>query len=87
MVNNAGYGLFGSLEDMSLEEIKSQFETNFFGVIRVRQTFLPIMRKQQGGGFIVNISSVGGRMSVPILSAYRYTKFALEGMSESYHMN
>ena len=83
LVNNAGYGLFGSLEDMSLEEIKSQFETNFFGVIRVIQNSLPIMRKQQGGGFIVNISSVGGRMSVPILSAYNSTKFALEGMSES----
>ena len=49
LVNNAGYGLFGSLEDMSLEEIKSQFETNFFGVIRVIQNSLPIMRKQQGG--------------------------------------
>ena len=83
MVNNAGYGLFGSLEDMSLEEIKSQFETNFFGVIRVTQNSLPIMRKQQGGGFIVNISSVGGRMSVPVLSAYNSTKFALEGISES----
>jgi NAD(P)-dependent dehydrogenase (short-subunit alcohol dehydrogenase family) len=83
LVNNAGYGLFGSLEDMSLEEIKSQFETNFFGVIRVIQNSLPIMRKQQGGGFIVNISSVGGRMSVPVLSAYNSTKFALEGMSES----
>lgn len=83
LVNNAGYGLFGSLEDMSLEEIKSQFETNFFGVIRVIQNSLPIMRKQQGGGSIVNISSVGGRMSVPVLSAYNSTKFALEGMSES----
>ena len=83
LVNNAGYGLFGSLEDMSLEEIKSQFETNFFDVIRVIQNSLPIMRKQQGGGFIVNISSVGGRMSVPVLSAYNSTKFALEGMSES----
>ena len=83
LVNNAGYGLFGSLEDMSIEEIKSQFETNFFGVIRVTQKVLPIMRKQKGGGTIVNISSVGGRISVPVLSAYNSTKFALEGLSES----
>jgi NAD(P)-dependent dehydrogenase (short-subunit alcohol dehydrogenase family) len=83
LVNNAGYGLFGSIEDMTLEEIKSQFETNFFGVIRVIQNALPTMRKQKETSFIVNISSVGGRMSVPVLSAYNSTKFALEGMSES----
>jgi NAD(P)-dependent dehydrogenase (short-subunit alcohol dehydrogenase family) len=84
LVNNAGYGLFGSLEDISIEEIKAQFETNFFGVIRVTQQVLPIMRKQHsGGGTIVNVSSVGGRIGVPILSAYQSTKFALEGLSES----
>ena len=84
LVNNAGYGLFGSLEDISIEEIKAQFETNFFGVIRVTQQVLPIMRKQNsGGGTIVNVSSVGGRIGVPILSAYQSTKFALEGLSES----
>lgn len=83
LVNNAGYGLFGSLEDMTIEEIKEQFETNFFGVIRVTQKVLPIMRRQESGGTIVNVSSVGGRMSVPILSAYNSTKFALEGLSES----
>lgn len=83
LVNNAGYGLFGSLEDMTIEEIKEQFETNFFGVIRVTQKVLPIMRMQGSGGTIVNVSSVGGRMSVPILSAYNSTKFALEGLSES----
>ena len=84
LVNNAGYGLFGSLEDTSIEEIKAQFETNFFGVIRVTQQVLPIMRKQHsGGGRIVNVSSVGGRIGVPILSAYQSTKFALEGLSES----
>jgi NAD(P)-dependent dehydrogenase (short-subunit alcohol dehydrogenase family) len=85
LVNNAGYGLFGALEDMTIEEIKAQFETNFFGAIRVIQNALPTMRKKNndGGGIIVNISSVGGRMSVPILSAYNSTKFALEGMSES----
>jgi NAD(P)-dependent dehydrogenase (short-subunit alcohol dehydrogenase family) len=87
LVNNAGYGLVGAFEDLSLEEIKAQFETNFFGVIRVTQQVIPVMRKQNtsgdGGGTIVNVSSVGGRMSVPILSAYQSTKFALEGLSES----
>ena len=84
LVNNAGYGLFGPLEDLSIEDIKAQFETNFFGVIRVTQQVLPVMRKQNsGGGTIVNVSSVGGRMGIPVLSAYQSTKFALEGLSES----
>lgn len=83
LVNNAGYGLFGALEELSNEEIKAQFETNFFGVVRVTQAVLPTMRNQNGGGTIVNISSVGGQVSVPILSAYNSTKFALEGLSES----
>ena len=83
LVNNAGYGLFGALEELSIEEIKAQFETNFFGVVRVTQAVLPTMRNQNGGGTIVNISSVGGLVSVPILSAYNSTKFALEGLSES----
>src|SRR5918996_1527421 len=82
LVNNAGYGLFGSLEDLSIEEIKAQFETNFFGVIRVTQQVLPIMRKQNSGT-IVNVSSVGGHIGIPVLSAYQSTKFALEGLSES----
>jgi NAD(P)-dependent dehydrogenase (short-subunit alcohol dehydrogenase family) len=82
LINNAGYGLFGSLEDTSIEEIKAQFETNFFGVIRVTQQVLPVMRKQKNG-IIVNVSSVGGRIGLPCLSAYHSTKFALEGLSES----
>jgi NAD(P)-dependent dehydrogenase (short-subunit alcohol dehydrogenase family) len=82
LVNNAGYGLFGSLEDISIEELKAQFETNFFGVIRVTQLLLPTMRKQKSGT-IVNVSSVGGRIGLPVLSAYHSTKFALEGLSES----
>ena len=82
LVNNAGYGLLGSLEDLSIEEIKAQFETNFFGVVRVTQQVLPVMRKQKSG-IIVNISSVGGRLGIPGLSAYHSTKFALEGLSES----
>jgi NAD(P)-dependent dehydrogenase (short-subunit alcohol dehydrogenase family) len=82
LVNNAGYGLLGALEDLSIEEIKAQLETNFFGAIRVTQQVLPVMRKQKSGT-IVNISSVGGRMGIPSLSAYHSTKFALEGLSES----
>jgi NAD(P)-dependent dehydrogenase (short-subunit alcohol dehydrogenase family) len=82
LINNAGYGLLGALEDLSIEEIKAQFETNFFGVVRVTQQVLPIMRKQNDG-IIVNISSVGGRIGIPGLSAYHSTKFALEGLSES----
>jgi NAD(P)-dependent dehydrogenase (short-subunit alcohol dehydrogenase family) len=82
LVNNAGYGLFGSVEDMSMVEIKAQFETNFFGVVRVTQQVLPVMRNQRYGT-IVNVSSVGGRIGLPVLSAYHSTKFALEGLSES----
>jgi NAD(P)-dependent dehydrogenase (short-subunit alcohol dehydrogenase family) len=82
LVNNAGYGLLGALEDLSIEEIEAQFETNFFGVVRVTQQVLPIMRKQNNG-IIVNVSSVGGRIGLPGLSAYHATKFALEGLSES----
>jgi len=82
LVNNAGYGLVGALEDLSMDEIKRQFETNFFGVIRVMQSVLPLMRKQNFG-IIVNISSGAGRFGYPSGSAYVSTKFALEGLSES----
>jgi NAD(P)-dependent dehydrogenase (short-subunit alcohol dehydrogenase family) len=82
LVNNAGYGLFGALEDLSIAEMKAEFETNFFGVIRVTQQVIPVMRKQKSGT-ILNISSVGGRIGIPGLSAYHSTKFALEGLSES----
>ena len=82
LVNNAGYGLFGSFEDLSIEEIRAQFETNFFGLIRVTQQVLPVMRKQKSGT-IVNVSSVAGRIGSPILSAYHSAKFAVEGLSES----
>jgi len=82
VVNNAGYGLVGSIEDSSLDEIKSQFETNFFGAIRVMQRVLPIMRKQRTGT-IVNVSSIAGRIGFPMGSSYVSSKFALEGLSES----
>ena len=85
LVNNAGYALFGAFEDLSLDEIKAQFETNFFGVIRVTQHVLPIMRNtvQNGGGVIVNVSSINGLVAFPVISAYVSTKFAIEGLSES----
>lgn len=82
LVNNAGYGQGGALEDDSMDEIKSLFETNLFGAIRVMKSVLPIMRKQQGGT-IVNVSSMGGRIGFPFGTAYHGTKFALEGISES----
>lgn len=84
LVNNAGYALFGAFEDLLLDEIKGQFETNFFGVIRVTQHVLPIMRNpQNGGGVIVNVSSINGLIAFPVISAYVGTKFAIEGLSES----
>ena len=83
LVNNAGYGLIGSIEDISLEELKAQFETNLFGVIRVTKQVLPIMRRQKEGGRIINVSSIGGIVGYPFSSAYCSTKFALEGLSES----
>ncbi|WP_415309560.1 SDR family oxidoreductase [Candidatus Nitrosocosmicus sp. FF01] len=82
LVNNAGYGLTGALEDLSIDEIKTQFETNFYGLIRTTQAVLPIMRKQRSG-IIVNISSGAGRFGYPMGSAYVSTKFAIEGLSES----
>ena len=82
LVNNAGYGLGGAFEDLELEEIKAQFETNLFGLMRTTQAVLPIMRKQKSG-IIVNISSGAGRMGYPGRSAYVSTKFAVEGLTES----
>jgi NAD(P)-dependent dehydrogenase (short-subunit alcohol dehydrogenase family) len=82
LVNKAGYGLFSPIEDVTLDQVKDQFETNFFGVVRVTKEALPIMRKQRKGT-IVNVSSGAGRVGVPVYSAYVASKFALEGLSES----
>lgn len=82
LVNNAGYGLFGALEELTIEEIKKQFETNVFGVIRVIQNVIPIMRYNKKG-IIVNVTSLAGLMGVPAESVYASTKFAIEGLSES----
>ncbi len=82
LVNNAGYFLVGCLEDLTISDLKDQFETNFFGVIRTIQAVLPTMRSQKSGT-IVNVSSVAGRIGFPVTPGYISTKFALEGLSES----
>lgn len=82
LVNNAGNNIAGAVEDLSIEEFKEQFETNFFGLIRVTKVVLPIMRKQNNG-IIVNLSSIAGKMAIPLNSAYVSSKFAVEGFSES----
>jgi NAD(P)-dependent dehydrogenase (short-subunit alcohol dehydrogenase family) len=82
LVNNAGYGLNGAFEDLAMDEIKAQYETNVFGLVRTTQAVLPIMRRQKSGT-IVNISSGAGRFGFPGSSAYVSTKFAVEGLSES----
>jgi NADP-dependent 3-hydroxy acid dehydrogenase YdfG len=69
LVNNAGYALSGTFEDISIDEIKAQYETNVFGLIRTTQAVLPIMRKQKSG-MIINISSGLGRFGMPVLSGY-----------------
>jgi len=81
LVNNAGYGQFGCTEDVSVDDFRKQFETNFFSIVRIIQEVAPIMRKQNSG-IIVNISSVVGRLGLPGSSAYISTKFALEGLGE-----
>ena len=81
LVNNAGYGLFGCVEDTSVENFRKQFETNFFSIVRIIQEVAPIMRNQNSG-IIVNVSSVVGRMGLPGFPAYISTKYALEGLSE-----
>ena len=82
LVNNAGWGLWGCVEDISIDEFKAQFETNFFAIIRLIQEVGPTMR-EKGSGTIVNISSYAGRIGFPVSPAYTSSKFALEGLSES----
>jgi NAD(P)-dependent dehydrogenase (short-subunit alcohol dehydrogenase family) len=83
LVNNAGYSIFGSLEELSLQEIKQEFETNFFGAVRVTKSVIPTMRKNSSGT-IVNVSSIGGKVGLlPFFTAYHASKFALEGYTES----
>jgi NAD(P)-dependent dehydrogenase (short-subunit alcohol dehydrogenase family) len=84
-VNCAGFGIAGAVEDTSIDEAKGQFDTNFFGVLRVCRAVLPSMRAH-GRGTIVNMSSIAGRVSLPFQAFYSASKFALEGMTEALRM-
>src|SRR5690349_9589691 len=81
VVNNAGYAQRGTLEEVSLEQWRAQYETNVFGIVGVLQAVLPDMRARDHG-HVVNISSMGGHVGLPTMSAYTSSKFALEGLSE-----
>jgi short-subunit dehydrogenase len=85
LVNSAGYGSYGALEDVPISEAKYQFEVNIFGLARLTQLVLPYMRKQHSGK-IINVSSIGGSIGEPHGAWYHATKFALEGLSDSLRM-
>ena len=82
LVNNAGYGLFGGIEETSMQEARDQMETNFFGALAVTQAVLPIMRQQQSG-HIIQISSIAGLTGTPGLGLYNASKHAMEGFTEA----
>ena len=82
LVNNAGFGVWGPVDSLSIDELKLQFEANFFGAVRMVHSVLPQMLSR-GSGRIVNVSSVLGRMGTPFNGAYVSSKYALEGLSES----
>jgi NAD(P)-dependent dehydrogenase (short-subunit alcohol dehydrogenase family) len=85
LINNAGYGSYGALEDVPPEEARRQFDVNIFGLARLTQLVLPTMRAQRSGR-IVNVSSIGGKFGEPFGSWYHATKFAVEGLSDSLRM-
>ena len=82
LVNNAGYGSYGAVEDVPLDEARRQFDVNVFGLARLTQLVTPHMRRQ-GSGRIINISSIGGKFYEPLGAWYHATKFAVEGFSDS----
>jgi NAD(P)-dependent dehydrogenase (short-subunit alcohol dehydrogenase family) len=82
LVNNAGFALAGFTEDVTLAELRRQFETNFFGTVSLTKAVLPVMR-EAGAGRILMLSSIAGRSASPAMSSYSASKFALEGYSES----
>jgi NAD(P)-dependent dehydrogenase (short-subunit alcohol dehydrogenase family) len=85
LINNAGFGLDGAVEAVPLEDVRKLFETNYFGPVRMIKAFLPAMR-ERGSGAIVNISSVAGIAAGPLAGYYSASKFALEALSESLHL-
>jgi NAD(P)-dependent dehydrogenase (short-subunit alcohol dehydrogenase family) len=85
LVNNAGYGIAGAVEETSVQEAQQQFDTNFFGMVRVTKAALPRMRERRSG-LVVNMGSIGGIISIPFQSFYCATKFAIEGFSEALRM-
>lgn len=85
LINSAGFGMAGAVEEMAIESMKAQFEVNFFGLLQVTQPVIGLMRKQ-GSGLIINISSIGGLMGLPFQGIYSASKFALEGLSEALRM-
>lgn len=82
LINNAGYGVFGPFELATTEQVRTQFDVNVFGVMNLTKAILPHFRENKGGT-IINISSMGGRVAFPVGSLYHATKFALEGFTES----
>jgi NAD(P)-dependent dehydrogenase (short-subunit alcohol dehydrogenase family) len=82
LLNNAGFAMSGFAEDMRLEEIRQQLDTNFFGHVAMTQAVLPVMRKQRSG-HIIMVSSISGLLAQPVVSSYSASKFALEGWSEA----
>lgn len=82
VVNNAGYGHFGMIEELTEDEVRAQLETNLFGALWVTQAALPIMRAQ-GSGHIIQVSSIGGISAFPTVGVYHASKWALEGFSQS----
>lgn len=85
LVNNAGYGTVGPMEEMTADDLRAQYETNVFGLVAVTQAFLPAMRAR-GAGRVVNISSIGGRVTLPLFGAYNSTKYAIESMSDAWRV-
>jgi NAD(P)-dependent dehydrogenase (short-subunit alcohol dehydrogenase family) len=85
LVNNAGYGSYGAVEDVPIAEARRQLEVNVFGLARMTQLVLPTMRSQRSGT-IVNISSIAGKVSMPLSAWYHTTKFAVEGFSDCLRM-
>jgi NAD(P)-dependent dehydrogenase (short-subunit alcohol dehydrogenase family) len=86
LINNAGYGLYGPVEQIPMAEVRRQFETNFFGLVRLTQLVLPGMRRRRGGGRILNVSSMGGRATLPGGAFYHASKYAVEAFSDALRM-